>query len=300
MENLDIFTVVVEQQSLNRASRILNLSQPALSRKIARLETELGVELFVRKGKRLALTSAGRVCYDYAVSQKKLENEFMQSLSIYRTGNVPAGLTIGASLTTLQWSLPELISLYTREYPQTDIKAITGKTHEIVTLIQEQKADIGLVASFVDQPGLHCVPLFDDHLCLVHGAGHPLNEQSQIKVADMDGLPMIWFSKGTWYRILTDELFHQTGIVPNVKMEIDSFEAILRLVSTLQVATLLPMSYIRRNVVSEGELVVRQIPELEQTKRTTSLIFTTDTSHNAALNAFIWKAKDHFMSFSTS
>ena len=51
-------------------------------------------------------------------------------------------------------------------------------------------------------------------------------------IGDLDGMPMILFSKGTWYRILTDELFDKYQLLPDVRMEIDSFEAILRLLHT--------------------------------------------------------------------
>ena len=66
---------------------------------------------------------------------------------------------------------------------------------------------------------------------------------------DLNELPMILFSKGTWYRILMDELFNRFSIFPNVQMEIDSFEAIIRLVSTCKTATLLPKSYLREDLI---------------------------------------------------
>lgn len=75
-EELNAFALVVEQSSLNRASKLLNLSQPALSRKISKLEDELGVALFHRRGKRLELTSVGQLAYTFAVEQKQEEENF--------------------------------------------------------------------------------------------------------------------------------------------------------------------------------------------------------------------------------
>nr|WP_238177762.1 LysR family transcriptional regulator [Paenibacillus contaminans] len=295
MTDMDIFAAVVEQQSLNRASAILNLSQPALSRKIIGLENTLGVELFHRKGKRLELTRAGQICYEYALKMRKINLDMIQALSPFASGNIPPSITIGASLTTLQSTLPELITLFTKDYPQTDILALTGKTHEIVLMVKEKKVDLGLVASVIDHPGIHCVPLFDDHLCLVFPPGHPFLDRSEVRMSDMNELPMILFSKGTWYRILTDDLFHRYAVFPNVRMEIDSFEAIIRLVPSCNVATLLPMSYLRSSLLETGDLHIRNIPELLQTKRTTSLIYTEDATGQASINPFIWKAKDYFI-----
>jgi DNA-binding transcriptional LysR family regulator len=294
MNNIEIFAIVVEQMSLNRASRILNLSQPALSRKIMALEEELGVNLFERKGKRLVLTQIGHTCYEHALQIRSISQDMQQKIMEYKLGDIPSSLTIGASLTTLQSTLPDLITLYTAEHPHTDIKALTGKTHEIVTLVREKKVDIGLIASSIDHTDLHCVPLFDDHLCLVFPNGHPYMDRPTIHLSDIHELPMILFSKGTWYRILMDELFHRYAVFPNVKMEIDSFEAILRLVSTCKAATLLPMSYLRHSMLDNNDLIMRNITELEQTKRTTSLIYVEEALRNVNIQAFIAKTQAYY------
>lgn len=294
MEQLEVFATVVEQQSLNKASQLLNLSQPALSRKIMRLEEELGVELFKRKGKRLTLTRAGEICYEYALEQRRMESKLQRALQPFRAATQPASLIIGASLTTLQSTLPDLLTLFTKEFPNTDIKAATGKTHEIVQLVKEKKVDIGLVASKIEDSHLTCLPLFEDHLCLVLPVTHPLAERPALDILDLQGLPMILFSRGTWYRILMDELFQRNSVHPDVKMEIDSFEAILRLVSTCQTATLLPESYLRRNLIEDNELTVRHLPALRQTKRTTSLLYTEEAVHQPATRRFIEQAVHHY------
>jgi DNA-binding transcriptional LysR family regulator len=294
MELMEIFAVVVEQASLNKASQVLNLSQPALSRKIMRLEQELGVELFTRKGKRLELTRVGQLCYEHAVEQRHTEHKFQQAIQEFKSSGKQSSITIGASLTTLQATLPDLITVYLQEYPMTEIKASTGKTHEVVTLVKEKRVDIGLVASEIQVSGIHCEPLFDDHLCLVLPLGHAFIDQPSLAVSDLNELPMILFSKGTWYRILMDELFHRFSIFPDVRMEIDSFEAIIRLVSTCHTATLLPQSYLRPDLIHNNELILRNIPELEQTKRTTSLLYTEEAAANPTAMQFVAKAKHYF------
>lgn len=294
MELLDVFAVVVEQVSLNKASQLLNISQPALSRKIMKLEEELGIELFIRKGKRLELTKAGQICYDHAIEKRHLERKFKQTIQMYKAAGSHATLTIGASLTTLQATLPDLITAYLQEYPLTEIKLLTGKTHEVVSLVKDNKVDIGIVASQINATSLHCEPLFDDHLCLVLPSGHPFIDRAVITMQDLNELPMILFSKGTWYRIMMDELFNRFTIFPNVQMEIDSFEAIIRLVSTCKTATLLPKSYLREDLIRNNELILRQLQELEQTKRTTSLIYSDHSADNAESMKFVAQAINYF------
>lgn len=295
MDDLFAFAVVVEQRSLNRASSVLNLSQPALSRKIKHLEEDLGIELFERKGKRLELTRAGQVCYEFAVDMRKLHRDMTVAINQFKTGESSLSMTIGASLTTLQSTLPDLLAHYTKDYPHTDIHALTGKTHEVVTFVKEGKVDVGLVASRIQTPGLQCVPLFDDHLCLVLSTDHPYNELKSLRMKDLHDLSMILFSKGTWYRIMMDDLFQNYAVFPNVKMEIDSFEAILRLVSSGKMAaTLLPKSYLRSPLLEHNNLSIRILPELTGTKRTTSLIFTEQAASDPAVRGFIEKAQEYY------
>jgi DNA-binding transcriptional LysR family regulator len=211
-----------------------------------------------------------------------------------KDSQAPVNLTVGASLTTLQSTLPDLITAYTESNPNTDITILTGKTHEIISLVKEKKVDLGLVASRVDHPGIHCVPLFDDHLCLVLPSGHNLLEQPGSCMNDLNGLPMILFSRGTWYRVLMDDVFQRFGVEPDVKMEIDSFEAIIRLVPSLRAAALLPMSYLRRQLLEENDLRVRRLPELEEAKRTTSLIFTEEAARSGSVRPFVDKAAEYF------
>lgn len=295
-EQLEVFAVVVEQESLNKASRVLNLSQPALSRKIMSLEEELGVALFNRKGKRLELTRAGHLCYDHALRMRELSEEFKRSLQPFTSNTMPSSITVGASLTTLQSTLPELIHLFTADFPDTDIEAVTGKTHEIVGLVQEKKVDFGLIASEIDHAELECHPLFDDHLCLVLPLGHAYVRRQDLRMSDLSNLPMILFSKGTWYRVLMDELFERYSAFPNVKMEIDSFEAILRLGVTLGCATLLPASYLSTKLVENSGMTVKELPELQLSKRTTCLILPREAATQPAIRSFIGKAKSFFAS----
>lgn len=273
LELLKDFAAVVEHRSLNQAAKTLNLSQPALSRKIGALEQELGLQLFHRKGKKLELTHMGEMTYEFALQFRQLERRFLHTLAEHQE-EARITLTIGASLTTLQSTLPDLIHQLTTPHQPIEINAVTGKTHEIVKLVTESKADIGLIASDIRHPDLICHPLFTDHLVLVLPKGHPLDQKHPLQIYDLQQLPMILFSRGTWYRILMDELFQSYGIVPDIRMEIDSFEAILRLISTCNMATLLPASYLRPTIMTDNGLSLAHLSELKQTTRTTSLIYS--------------------------
>ncbi|NIK70156.1 LysR family transcriptional regulator [Paenibacillus sp. BK720] len=286
IEEFHMFASIVEHSSMNKAAALLNLSQPALSRKLAKLEEEIGAKLFERVGKRLELTRVGQLTYEYAVNLRKLHRRYMDSVAEY-TAAGRTSITIGASLTTLQTTLPDFIKTLNASHPEFDIKAVTGKTHEIVTLVRDNKADIAIVASMIEDSQLHCVPLFDDHLLLVIPTSVAVTHEEPLSIEDLNGLPMILFSKGTWYRRLTDEVFAKYHLQPDVRMEIDSFEAIVRLLHTCRAATLLPHSYMRKQLLADNELVVVPIRELEETKRTTCLIHNDPSDLHPAVRRWI-------------
>lgn len=293
-DDLDIFAAVVEHSSLNRASRQLNLSQPALSRKISKLEERLGVSLFNRFGKRLELTEVGRLTYTYALEQRQQRSKFLEALSKFREGE-PQLVTLGASLTTLQTTLPPLVNAYMNKYPAAELKLITGKTHEIVSAVNEGKCDVGIIASSIQEPGLRCIPLFEDQLRLVVSEHHPLTLTAKLTMEHLARLPMILFSKGTWYRRMTDELFQRCGVDPDVRMEIDSFEAIVRLLPTIKAAALLPKSYLRPELLNGGGLVSLHIKELEQTQRTTCLIYQGSGGLSTAARCLVQVTEEVFL-----
>jgi DNA-binding transcriptional LysR family regulator len=279
------FLAIVEQHSMNKAATQLHISQPALSRKIQKLEETLGVRLFQRVGKKLELTRVGQLCYERLKSLQSFEQQFLLDLRMYRDEQ-QSQITIGASLTTLQSTLPQLIGAFTDIHAHHEIKVVTGKTHEIVTYVREKKVDIGLIATTINQPDTQCVPLFADHLELVVPRSHPFTV-TQPTINDLNRLPMILFSSGSLYRVLMDELFQRYGIFPQVKMEIDSFEAMIRLVSTFRVATLLPKSYMHKMMLEQNGLTIIELPELNRTVRETSLIYLDDEQLNHASKQFV-------------
>ncbi|MGM1021887.1 MAG: LysR family transcriptional regulator [Bacillota bacterium] len=296
-EDLNAFAVIVEQSSLNKASKLLNLSQPALSRKIAKLEEDLGVNLFDRRGKRLEITSTGRFVYTFALEQRQRQLRFLQKLSQHKN-EAQSMLTLGASLTTLQTTLPTLVEAFMSKHPQTELKLLTGKTHEIVAFVRDKKADAGIVGSAIHEAGLRCIPLFDDHLELVVPIGYELTMKTgTASMKDLQGLPMIIFSKGTWYRSLTDDLFQRSGIMPDIRMEIDSFEAIVRLLPTCKASALLPKSYLRSELLRDNGLTALYLPDLKETRRTTSLIYSETTDLGPTARRWISETRASFAGY---
>lgn len=294
---MKLLVALVEQQSLNKAATILNVTQPALSRQLQNMEEKWNVTLFHRKGKRLELTRAGQVAYEYAKRFIDLESQFQNSMESFRKNTSSGKITIGASLTTLQATLPHLISLYMQAFPNADFQVITGKTHEVVDWVEQKRVDLGVLASVTSQPSLTCIPLFQDHLSLIVPSKNKTGftfEEEEAGIHQLNALPMVLFSKGTWYRTMLDHVFMQNGIYPDVKMEIDSFEAIVRMVDTGVVCSLLPHSYVRQISGYSAGLQVIDLPELSSATRTTSIIYPANERLSSSAESFILKARELF------
>ena len=244
-EELDMFAVVVEQSSINQASKALNLSQPALSE-----NSQAGGPA------RAAVQPPGQTAgaYLHRTDRLHLCPGGGRSNSCRRwpiTGRGSDLDQLGSQPDHPSDDLAPLVNAFMERHPAAEIKLITGKTHEIVSYVRDKRVDVGIVASSINQPGLNCIPLFDDHLELVIPSSHPLAELDDVGIERLQGLPMIIFSTGTWYRKLTDDLFHRWGIMPDIRMEIDSFEAIVRLIPTCKAAALLPKSYLRPRAIRQ-------------------------------------------------
>jgi DNA-binding transcriptional LysR family regulator len=288
-----LIAALVEHKSLNKAASVLNVTQPALSRQLQNIEEKWQVALFLRKGKRLELTRAGQLAYEYAGRFLDLEKQFQGTLESFRSTDFEHKVTIGASLTTLQSTLPDLISIYMKSHPKADFQVLTGKTHEVVEWVGQRRVDIGLIAAVTSQPSLTCIPLFQDHLSLISPKHRLLDtlHPKELGIQLLNQLPMVLFSKGTWYRTMIDHLLNRHGIYPDVKMEIDSFEAMARMVSTGVVYSLLPHSYIREDSSFRGYEVI-DLPELTETTRTTSIIYPSDEELRFAAKLFIQNATE--------
>lgn len=287
LNEMRLIAAIIENESLNQAAEVLQVSQPALSRQLRKMEEEWRVTLFHRQGKRLVLTRMGQITYEYAQKFLQMEQEFLQTIGSFRSIAEGHRLKIGASLTTLQSTLPNLLTHFVERSPSVEVQVQTGKTHEIALLSEQRRIDLGIIASHIEHSSLICQPLFEDHLCLIA----PEQKQKdwvreKITLNALNNLPMVLFSKDTLYRVLLDKIFNQHGIYPDVRMEIDSFEAIARLVATGAVYSLLPKSYLREGMTSVG-YSVWEIDELSKAKRITSLIYPAKEKLSYAVQSFI-------------
>ncbi|MFC0239083.1 LysR substrate-binding domain-containing protein [Rhodopseudomonas telluris] len=166
LKQLEYFMRVAELGSFSKAAMMLDIAQPALSRQVRGLETELNQQLFLRNGRGVALTEAGRRLFDHSVGIMQMVAHAREDLGASRgapVGRVTIGLppSIGRQLT-----LP-LIDRFKRELPAARLAIVEGLSSHIVEWVTTGRADVGLVYNPDAQSGIEITPLLQEPLGLV-------------------------------------------------------------------------------------------------------------------------------------
>jgi LysR family transcriptional activator of nhaA len=256
--HLRYFWAIAHDGSLTRAAERLNLSQSALSVQLKKLETPVGHPLFVRAGKRLSLTEAGRIALDYADTVFKTGDEMMSTLQ-GRPAENRQMLRVGA-LTTLSrnFQLEFLRPLVGRN----DVELIvrSGTMRELLEQLKGHALDVVLANRPADRD--IGIPL-QSHLLdkqPVSLVGRPISEGSPRFAfpADLAAEPMILPSRESEMRVDFDRMLDLAGVQPFVLAEVDDM-AMLRLLARESGAISLVPPIVVRDELQTGVLVERYI-----------------------------------------
>lgn len=210
------FLAVAEHGHVTRAAEELRISQPGLSRAIARLERELGAPLFDREGRTLRLNHYGEVFRDHAGRLVAAEDAARRALA--READPEHG-EVGLGFLHTQGTVvvPELLRDYRREHPGVRFRLSQGGSEEIEAAVADGRTDLGIVSP--RPAALAWSPLSTEHLCLAVPAGHRLAGRDQVRLAEAAGEPFILMRHGFGLRSITEELFHEEGIRPEIAFE---------------------------------------------------------------------------------
>ena len=164
-DQLTTFLEVAKLRNFSRAGEKVFLSQSAVSAQIRQLEQEYGTRLLDRSGKRVRLTPAGEVLFEYGTRLLALRDESLRAVA--DQGSSPRGvLAIGANEATCLYVLPRAFEEYRRLYPQVQISIYRNFSRKILERIQDGTIDVGIVTLPVKLPLLKVERIFRDRLML--------------------------------------------------------------------------------------------------------------------------------------
>lgn len=221
---LRTLVAIARYGTLTEAARRLSLSQPAATHQIHQLERQLGMPVFERRGRRLALTEAGQLVLARATrllaELEALDGE-LQALQGLTGGQV----RIGGGATAIVHLLPALIGTFQHAHPGISFYLREGATAPITAAVAAGELDLGIVTLPCEQPGLLVEPWLEDRVHFVARPDAPLVGR-QLSPSDLEGQPFVHAAPGMPLRQLAEGALQLAGVAPRVIMELQSIEAI--------------------------------------------------------------------------
>ncbi len=210
-ELLRTFLAVREHSNLTRAAEVLYLSQPAVSRRLERLERALGVRLFERLGKALRATEAGdALAVEGAALLGSLER-LGEAMRARRAGE-HGRIRVGASSTPGLYLLPRVVRAYRRRFPRVAVEYSVQNSLRIEERVVRNELDVGFTGAHLTHAALRLERLCDDEIVLYCARTHPLARRTRLDPRQLEDEPCFVREVGSATRLLVDRWLHRIGL----------------------------------------------------------------------------------------
>ena len=228
METMDrqlrYFICIAELGSLSRAADALDQTQSGLSRQLAALEARIGQPLFLRTGRGVELTEAGKLLYD--ATQPAYRGIDLAVERMRHQGVTQGTLRLAAVHTLSYYYTADLVAGFVSAHPSVNLSIMGRSSPEVVALVESGKADLGLVYdSAVDSGTLESCPLFDDDMALIVRHDSSLSGPQDLAALS---LRLVGFPPHYALR----RMIQSAGLQPDFAAEAETIDAMLRLVSS--------------------------------------------------------------------
>src|SRR5438128_144053 len=260
LRQLEVFLAVAREKSFSLAAKKIHSSQPTLSEHVSELETELGKQLFFRRGRRrvVTVTEAGRVFAEFAERAISAIEGGRQALADL-DGLTHGSLLIGASTTPGLYVLPRIVAAFRTKYPGVDVKLQIANSQAIEGRVRERELDLGIVGGHALRPGEECLTAgMRDELVLIVSPEHAWAQRREIAPDSLADQPLLVREEGSATRSVTERALQRAHVKFRVAMELDHTEAIKQgVMAGLGVAFL--SIYAVRGEIATGRLHALQL-----------------------------------------
>jgi DNA-binding transcriptional LysR family regulator len=225
---LQVFQTVARLLSFTKAAEELHMTQPAVTFQVRQLEEQFNTRLFDRIHNRISLTDAGKRVHECAERIFELYAEMDNSVREL-TGDISGVLILGASTTIAEYMLPVLLGDFKVKYPDITIRLKVANTDGIVSQVENNTIDLGVVEASVNNKNLVVEKCRTDHLVLIVPPGHELAKEEVVPIKRVADYPFICREEGSGTREVMIESMHDAGVSTsdlNIVMELGSLEAI--------------------------------------------------------------------------
>ena len=255
IKSLQFFLQVAQARSFSKASAVLGITQPALSRQIRRLEEDLGQSLLHRDGRGIALTAAGRLFM--ARAQAMVEHMQGAKSDLANLRGEPRGtVTIGLPPTMSQALLPGMVRRIRNAYPRIHLRVMQALSGELNEWLLDGRIDAALLAKTAAKQSRYAEVLaVEDQYLICAGSESTAKD---IELAGLANVELVLPSSGHGLRTVVEDAARQAGVELRVVLEIDSLPALVRMAEEGIACTVLP-KYTVSAQLRAGTVCARQI-----------------------------------------
>lgn len=258
LKQIEYALAVAETGSFTRAAERCHVVQSALSHQIARLEEQLGAQLFERSSRWVRLTAAGEAFVPSARTALEAARRIADEVAA-ACGELRGRLSIGEISSLTELDLVDLLAGFHHQYPQVDIRWLQGKSEVMIGDVRERRMDVAFIGVWPGESleGVEWRLLAKEELMAVLPPEHPLVIHKRLSLADLEDQPLVDFQAGTGARRQTDEAFAAAGLRHRVQFEVGTTRLIEKFVQRG-----LALGLVAERIAGDFErVVVRQVSD---------------------------------------
>ncbi|MBY7144933.1 LysR family transcriptional regulator [Virgibacillus sp. NKC19-3] len=240
LKQIKYFIEVAKQEHVTKAADTLHVAQSAISRQIFNLEAELGVDLFIREGRSVRLTSIGKVFLDRMENAIHVIDDVAQIIEEYTDPELGT-IHIGFPSSIASYILPTAISAFRERYPHVKFQLNQGSYYELKQAVIKGEINMALLGPVpMKEKKLKGTILFSESMTALLPVTHPLATSESLHLNELREDSFVLFPENFILRNITIDACRQLGFEPNVSFEGKDIDAIKGLVSAGLGVSLVP------------------------------------------------------------
>lgn len=256
-----VFQIVQSDFNISKASEALNTSQPGVSNQIKLLESEIGIKIFQRNGKRLTgLTELGETVFR-SIEAILQETNNIKVVSEEFLEREQGTFTIATTHTQARYKLPKVVEEFVKKYPKINLNIHQGNPTQVTNQILKGEADVGIATESIGLNENICIiPCYQWNRCVVMPKDHPLTKVIQITLKDLASYPMITYDYAFTGSTIVSEVFKKAKIEPKITLTAIDADVIKTYVSlNMGIGLIAEMAY---DLNKDHPLVSRDVSHL--------------------------------------
>jgi DNA-binding transcriptional LysR family regulator len=294
--NHEVFLEVARQLSFTKASQVLFISQPAITKHIQQLEKQYKASLFDRKGSFIALSKAGHILFDFLMQAKAIEKQLEYEINTQRDQYQAKGeLKMGASTTIALYVIPFVLSGFRKKYPEVKISLLNRNTENITKALLEKEIDLAIVEGKNKSSVVNSQPFLTDEVIPICSAQSYLAKKGKFTIDEIKDIPIVLRERGSGTLAVVKQALGAHGInLSDLKISIrlGGTEALKNFVLADECLGFLSMRAVSKELAS-GDLIRLYIEGLTVVRQFYFIQRHGDENHGLN-DAFIRFAKSYY------